>query len=111
MPARLVQDQHRVHARRQLPGKVLQKHLHCACIRSRQGQGEDIISSRPAGGKQGQALVALIDYARRAHPTLIPDPCRPALLAKARFVLAPELNTCPRVLSRDGLQLGRELLF
>ena len=105
VPARLVWDQHRVHAWRTLPGKVLQKHLQCAGIRSRQSPSEGLVRAGTAGGEQIQALEALIDHAGGTHPALRPDPGRPPLLAKARFVLAPELKTRLRMRCCDGLQL------
>ncbi|WP_210160987.1 hypothetical protein, partial [Microvirga lotononidis] len=64
-----------------------------------------LIRARTAGGKQVQALEALIDHAGRTHAAFIPDPCCPAFLAKARLVLAPELKTRLRVLRCEALQL------
>ena len=84
---------------------MLQKDRHRIGVHPGQRQREGLICAGPAGSEQIQALEALIDDPGRAHAALVPDPCRPALLAKARLVLAPELKTRLRMLRRDGLQL------
>ena len=111
MPAGLIQHEDRVHTGLELVSKVLQKDRHRIGIHPRQGQREGLVRARTAGGEQIQALEALIDYAGWAHAAFVPDPCRPALLAKACLILAPELKARLRVLRRDGLQLGWQLLF
>jgi hypothetical protein len=68
-------------------------------------------SSPSALTKPYQALEASIDDAGRSHPALIPHPHGPALLAKARLVLAPELGIGLGMLSRDGAQPCWQLLF
>ncbi len=105
MPAGLIQHEDRVHTGLELLSKVLQKDRHCVRVHPRQGQREGLVRARKAGGEQIQALEALIDHSGRAHAAFVPDPCGPALLAKARLILAPELKTRLRMLLRDSLQL------
>ncbi len=105
MPAGLIQHEDRVHTGLKLVSKVIQKDRHRIGIHPRQRQREGLVRARTAGREQVQALEALINHARRTHAAFVPDPCRPALLAKARFVLAPELKTRLRMLRHDGLQL------
>src|SRR3954467_5549405 len=93
VPAGLIQREHRVHTGLKLLSKVLQKDRHRVGTHPRQSQRESLVRAGPAGGEQIQALEALIDHPGWADPTLVPDPGRPALLAKARLVLAPELKT------------------
>ena len=105
VPAGLIQHEHRVNAWLKLVSKVLQKDRHRLGIHPRQRQREGLVRAGTAGRKQIQALEALVDHAGRTHATFVPNPCGPALLTKARLVLAPELKTRLRVLRRDGLQL------
>jgi hypothetical protein len=105
MPAGLIQHEDRVHTGLKLLSKVFQKDRHRIGIHPRQRQREGLVRARTAGGEQIQALEALIDHARWAHPAFVPDPCGPALLTKARLVLAPELKMRLRMLRHDGLQL------
>ncbi len=84
MPAGLIDHEDRVHTRRELLGKVLQKDRHRVGIYPRQRQRKDLIRARTAGAEQIQAREALIDHAGRAHSALIPSPRRPAFLAKAQ---------------------------
>src|SRR5215203_5431853 len=68
-------------------------------------------SAGPAGREQVQALVALIHEPGWAHAALVPDPRGPSFLPDAGFVLAPDLETLVRMLSRDSLKPRGELLF
>jgi hypothetical protein len=102
VPAGLIWDQHRVHARLKLTRDVLQTDRHGVGTHPQQGQRKGLVRAGPAGGKQIQALEALTDHTGWTHAALIPDARGPALLAKARFVLAPELKTRLRVLLDEG---------
>ena len=105
MPAGLIQHEHRVDAWRKLTREVLQKERHRIGVHPRQRQREGLVRAGPAGGKQIQALEALIDDPGRTHAALIPDAGGSSLLAKARLVLTPELEAGVRMLCREGLQL------
>ncbi len=105
MPAGLIQHEHRVHAWLKLPREVLQKERHRIGTHPRQRQGESLVRAGPAGGKQIQALEALIDDTRWTLAALVPDAGGSSLLAKACLVLAPELETRVRMLCREALQL------
>jgi hypothetical protein len=100
-----------VHIRRELAGEVLEEDPHRARIRSREHQSKSLARAGPAGREQVQALVALIHEPGWAHASLVPDPRGPSFLPDARFVLAPDLETLARMLSRDSLKPRGELLF
>ena len=102
MPPGLIHHEHRVRTGRELTGKVFQEDRYRVGTHLRQSQCEPLVRARLAGGEQRQALETLIDHPQWTHPTLIPDPCRPTLLAQARLVLAPELQTRLRMLRREG---------
>jgi hypothetical protein len=105
VPASLIQHKDRVHTGLKLPREVLQKDRHRIGTHPRQRQGESVIRAGPAGGKQIQALEALIDDTRWTLAALVPDAGGSSLLAKACLVLAPELKTRIRVRRREALQL------
>ena len=100
-----------MHVRRELAGEVHEKDLHRARIGSRQSQSERLVGAGPAGGKQIQARVALIDNTGRAHAPLVPDPRGSPLLPNTRLILAPQLETLVGMLGGQGLQSRRKLLF
>src|SRR5215217_3454192 len=111
VPARLIENEHGVHIRRELAGEVLEEDLHRARVRSRQRKSKSLARAGSAGREQVQALVALIHEPGWAHAALVPDPRGPSFLPDARFVLAPDLETLARMLSRDSLKPRGELLF
>ena len=111
MPARLIENEHGVHIRRELAGEVLEENPHRARIRSRERQSKGLAGAGPAGREQVQALVALIHEPGWAHAALVPDPRGPPFLTDARFVVAPDLEMLVGMLSRDGLKPRGELLF
>jgi hypothetical protein len=81
VPAGLVQHEHSANAWLTLTREVLQKYNHRIGVHPRQCEG--LICATTAGSEQMQALEALINHAKRAHPTLIPDARRLPLLAEA----------------------------
>ena len=100
-----------MHLRRELTREVIEKDSHRARIGSRQSQSKRLVGAGPAGGKQIQARVALIDNTGRAHPSLVPDPRGPPLLPDTCLILAPDLKAPIGMLSREGLQPRWEFLF
>ena len=82
-----------------------------ARVGSRQSQGDRLVGAGPAGDKQREARGALIHDPGWAHPTFGPDPRGPPLLPDTRLILAPDLKAPIGMLSREGLQPRRQLLF
>ena len=107
----LLSGAHGVHIRRELTGEAIEEHAHRARIRPRQNQRKRLVRAGLGGGKQVQALVAPVDNAWRAHPALVPDPCRAPLLPDPRLVLTPNLEAVVGMLSCKGLQLRGQILF
>lgn len=85
--------------------------LHRAGIRARQRQCEGLIGSGSARGEEVEAGIALVDDARRAHASLVPDPCGAALRPDPRLIVAPDLKLLIWMLGRDGLKWCRQLIF
>src|SRR3954452_24158026 len=104
MPARLVEDQHGMHLRRELIREVVEEDPHRARVRSRQSQRKSLLGAGPAGRKQRQAGVALIDNAGRASTALVPDARGSPLLPHTGLVLAPDLEALAGMLSRESLE-------
>src|SRR5215210_37218 len=100
-----------MHVRRELTREVVEKDPHRARVGSRQSQGERLVGAGPAGGKQIEARVALIDNTGRTHAPLVPDPCGSPLLPDTRLILAPELKALVGMRGSEGLQPRWELLF
>ncbi len=69
-----------------------QEQRHGLGRRMRQSKREGFVGAGPAGGEEIEAVVSLVDEARRAHATLVPAAANAALLAHARLVLTPELD-------------------
>jgi hypothetical protein len=111
MLARLVEDQHGMHVWCELIREVVEEDPHRARVRSRQSQRKSLLGAGPAGRKQIQAGVALIDNAGRAHATLIPDARGSPLLPDTRLVLTPDLEALAGMLSRESLERCRQPLF
>jgi hypothetical protein len=111
MPASLVEDQHGMHVWCELIREVVEEDPHRARVRARESQGERLVGAGPAGRKQRQAGVALIDDAARASAALIPDARGSPLLPHTGLVLAPDLEALAGMLSRESLERCRQPLF
>ena len=72
--------------------ELRQEDLHAGGGGLGQGKGKSVVRAGPAGGKQIEAVEALVGEPRRAHPALVPAVADPALLPDPGLILAPKLD-------------------
>ena len=111
MPAGAVEEEDGVDIRGQLLREGGEEQRHGLGRHARQGQGEGLVSTRPAGGEEIKALEALVSHPRRADATLVPAMARPALLADPRLVLTPELDSSVGMRRGDGGEPRAKSIF
>ena len=110
MPACLVQQQHRVHTRRQGLGKAREEEVHGHSLRG-QHEGKRVVAAETDGGEdvgRGEALVAA---PRRALTAGEPAMASAPFLALAGFVFTPDLKHLVGVGRGDRRQFGSEVFY
>ncbi len=111
VPACLVQQQHRVHARRQALGEAGEEQVHRHGLRCGQHEGEGVVAAGANGGEnvgREKALVAASGWALAAGE---PAMTGAAFLALAGLIFTPDLDHLARMSGSDACQLAGEVFW